>query len=214
MEPYLVKIETDNDIEDPSTFCSSWKHYSFHRHSKTKPEDIGLADYLDPKTNRPKVTDRKLATKLKNGLAWWLACYEHGNVRWMFSENLVPGTYCPWDTAVNAGLLVWEHKADEMGAKTRDKRGEDAMSFLKTYNDWVNGYGLYWLVNQGEEHIASCGGYYESDSDYVLSEIADAVGSNPFSLSGDEITQHYADELRKLIRSKGGQEVDGVLKEG
>jgi hypothetical protein len=57
----------------------------------------------------------------------------------------------PHDLEGPDGLLVWEHPAAEMGAKTYDERATDAQTCLDEYNKWANGdvYGYDLTAREG-----------------------------------------------------------------
>lgn len=200
-EPYVVKVETDPDVEDPSDHAGAWRLYSFNRRhaSFTDPESLGLGDALDPKTGDPKVVNPGLRTKLRVGLAFFLSYYEHGECSWFLKGEGRPGVEFRWDGNRNAGLLVWEHDPSEMGAKTHADRAKDAESFLDTYTDWCNGHGLYYSVEDSEGNlIDSRGGFYASDEEYVLREnVAPNLVGKTFTVAGD--AGHYESALRRYV---------------
>lgn len=127
----IVRLEYDHDAECPA----DWKLYSFgRRHTNfVSPEKLGLGLELEA-DGLPKVFDKKLRTKLKNGLAHWLSYYEHGSCWWGRKDGPVPaGVEFRWDGRRVAGLLVWEHAPRELGSKTYEGRCADADRFLATY---------------------------------------------------------------------------------
>lgn len=211
MTRLIVTIDYDGDLPDPSEDDGMWKLYSFcTRHSSFKePEELGLGRGLDPKTNCPKVNNPGLRQKLKVGLAFWLSYFEHGAS--MFFRK---GTQSPpdmqWDGNKNAGLLVWEHEPSDMGAKTYEDRAKDADAFLRIHNDWANGRGYYFSIEDEQgENIDSCGGYYDSDSDYMLDEIAHELIGHEFEVKGDA-GEHFEHKLRKKVKESESKKQEPV----
>lgn len=153
----FLEIFIDTDAENPSDMDGSWTFHSF------RSRDADTTDPLDffaetPKGMKPKGT---LSRKLNAGLAFLLDCYEHGDRAWSLASE---GMNCEWDTSGGAGLLIWTHKAGDMGAKTPKDRATDARNFLSAYNDWINGacYG-YTLTDEQGGDVDSCSGFIGSD---------------------------------------------------
>lgn len=123
-----IEINVDSDVESPSGQDGNWTHYSFsNRH----------VNYADPEkffpNGKPTIGLRR---KLKVGLAFLCDYHEHGLCKW---DRAASGHRDRWDSSPNAGLLVWEHKPDDMGAKTMEEREKDADAFLDQYTEWCNG---------------------------------------------------------------------------
>lgn len=118
--------------------------------------------------------------KLRAGTAFELDLYRHGNTYWH-----IAGTppYCRWDNSTKAGLLLWNHKVKDLGAKTVEDRRKDAVNCLNLYNDWANGnvYG-YHLTDEDGELDDSCGGFIGSDSgmveSYIVPTLKDYIEKN------------------------------------
>lgn len=184
-----VHIGYDSDLEDPSDWDGQWKLYSFNRRH---------ASFCDPGDLDHKTIKRKL----KSGLAFRLGYYEHGQCSWFLQGQGAAGTNCPWDSVDFAGLLVWEHKASDMGAKTLEDRAKDAAAFLETYTCWCNGEGYYYTIeDEFGETVDSCGGFYGNDTDYMLETIAEHVAGHEFEVEGDG-AEYLEHKLRKLAESK------------
>lgn len=177
-----ITVASDPDLENPAEFDGSWTPYSFGRqHASYKdPEALGLSLDRD-EDGKPKIMNPGLRRKLKVGLAFFLAYYEHGGCVWSLTGE---GPQCRWDSVRIAGLLVWEHKPGDMGAKTPEARAKDARAFLESYNAWSNGEGLGYAVESGVEcdhgdthweHIDSCWGYFPNDKDHVFDSILAAI---------------------------------------
>ena len=109
-----VTVEHDQDTDAPTEGDGNWSFYSFsRRHINFKhPEELDT---------------KEVRQKLRRGLAFVLSCYQHGGVQWWIKGEAGHPS-CPFDTADTAGLLVWEHPADHMGAKTIKARRADAAS--------------------------------------------------------------------------------------
>lgn len=178
-------IHVESDECDNPAHDDGWKPYSFNtRHESYKdPEDLGLS--LEMEDGRPKVLNKKLKKKLEAGLAFFLSYYEHGDCLWF-----LPGSYSPpdmqWDGNRNAGLLVWEHAASALGAKTYEDRVKDASGFLRTYTDWCNGHGFRYRIETayGEE-LDDCGWCYQTHIESYVSEIRAVVGQREYTVVGE-----------------------------
>jgi hypothetical protein len=185
----IVTLHYDRDIEDPSTYDGAWKLYSFNRRHRSNRE----ADQCFVENDEgDRVLRDDLQQKLAEGLAFLLDYYEHGGCAWSLSGG---GMQCQWDTARRAGLLVWEHKPEDMGAKTPEDRAKDAKGFLEVYNAWCNGEGYgYSIVERvtlpcghtEDKDLDSCFGFYGTDLDYFKSEIIAALdGETDIKLAGE-----------------------------
>lgn len=208
-----VRIETDSDLENPADFGHNWTPYSFgRRHTNYRdPESLGLSLERD-EHGTPKILNPGLRRKLEVGLAFFLSYYEHGNSVWSLRGE---GPQCRWDSVSVAGLLVWEHKPGDIGAKTREDRAKDAARFLETYTHWCNGEGLGYVVESGStcdkgdthwEHIDSCWAYFQNDVDYALEC---AYGAIPEARRGEEII--LAGDLGPHLETKWKAAIARVL---
>ena len=197
MSKYKVEINTDTDPECPADFDSAWRLYSFcSRHYNFKHPDELRVEVSRNQVGR--VKDRKLRDKLANGLAHWLGYFEHGASCWFRTEAPPLGVEFQWDGVRYAGLLVWEHPAKDLGAKTYEDRAKDADVFLRNYTDWANGDGLYYSIeDEFGETVDSCGGFFGSDYEYVLDRIAETVKGHEFTVSSEFI--HDDDAVRRCI---------------
>jgi hypothetical protein len=156
---WTLKLEYDSDLSKPDEdYDGQWTLYSFSpRHTSFKhPNEF---------FNEKGPISPGLRQKLKSGLAWVLSYFEHGDSMWMLADGPHPaGVEFQWDGTRFAGLLVWEHKASDMGAKTVEDRKKDAQSFLEIYNDWANGHGYYFAIeDENGKDVESCGGFYDSN---------------------------------------------------
>src|SRR6185437_5228951 len=119
----------DDSPECPmDAYDGQWRLYSFRRDSihRENPERFFP-------NGKPNIGLRR---KMQVGLAFLLDYFEHSLGRYDIAGT---GPNDQWDTSHNAGLLVWEHKPGDMGAKTYEARQKDAEAFLETYNNWMNG---------------------------------------------------------------------------
>lgn len=162
----IVTIKGDSDLECPSNFDGNWKLYSFNRrHSNSEtPDHFGLRMGRDGNIKAPVGLQRKLNV----GTAFMLDYYEHSGSVWSLHGE---GMQCKWDTSSYGGILIWEHKVSDMGAKTREARAKDAASFLETYNCWANGDGYGYTIEDEEgNEIDSCWGFYGNDVNYMIND--------------------------------------------
>lgn len=179
-----VKILPDeHQHESPSENDLSWKPYSFsRRHGNFKdPADLGFANPMDV----------GLRNKLRAGTAFVLGYFEHGRGMWHISGDIPMGTQGDyrWDGCNVAGLLVFEHDPNEMGAKTKEERKKDAEAFLEEYNAWCNGdiYG-YVVEDRDGEELDSCWGFI-GDMDYCRNQ-------------AKEMAEHHAKNAKPITRSR------------
>jgi hypothetical protein len=131
MPTYVVTVEHDPDCPSPSDCDCTWEVTSFNtrhasfKHPDTLHDDEGL---LLP----------EIASKLKDGLAFWLSYYEHGLCRWTTAGDRYPYTD-PWDGVRRAGIAIFNGEPDDIGAKTVEDRRKDCERFLEEYTSWCNG---------------------------------------------------------------------------
>lgn len=177
-EKIVVYVEPDYQVEDPSSY-DGWRVYSFGRSHH---------NYVDPYKFED---DEDLARKLKEGLAFKLSYFEHGQCEWSLSGE---GYQCRWDSVSFAGLLVWEEDEANLGPQTYEERQADARNFLKVYTEWCNGE-CYWYravkvrdcpscgqEEEEEDYYDSCGGFIGSEA--LLEGIKESLGEGPFEIRG------------------------------
>ena len=178
MADHVLRIEFYDSPECPMVWDGQWTLYSFNRNSihHADPEQF-VREWADGEATP---ADIGLRRKLGVGLAFWLQYYEHGLGQYDLKGE---GPQCRWDTAPLAGILVWENKPGDMGAKSYDERASDARAFLATYNNWMNGlvYG-YSLETPTGEHVDSCWGFYEPD--YLATAISSLKHGDRVKLKG------------------------------
>lgn len=188
----ILTLVRDSDLQNPSEFDGAWKLYSFSRRHR---------DHENPETffpnGKPTLAIRR---KLEVGTAFLLSYYEHSGSLWSLQGE---GPHCQWDTVDMAGILVWEHKPSDMGAKTREARAKDAQGFLDDYNDWANGYGYGYQIEEvvtlpcghtETNEVDSCYGFYSNQIDYMFENIRDALaGETDVTVKGDakDVMQSY-----------------------
>lgn len=170
MNRLTIRLEHDSDTENPLTECDGqWTLKDFTRDGDCTPEEVFTVQTGDYRT----IPNLGIRRKLKVGLAFMLDMYEHGGRAWSLRGQ---GYQCQWDTSRNAGVLVWEHKPGDMGAKSYSDRMKDAQGTLDTFNAWLNGDCVWFAVeNADEEWVDSCGGYIGPDYAYMFDEIRSAV---------------------------------------
>lgn len=183
----IVKIFHDEDAESPMEFDGSWTLYSFNRrHVNYKNPAAFFGDFGEP--------NDELKEKLNVGLAFILSYYEHGSCIW---SRQGMGQQCQWDTVGVAGVLVWEHKPDDL-AKTIEERAKDADIFLATYTAWCNGEVYGYSVEEEVkkpcghmeiEHGDSCYGFFGPDLAYMFDNIRDALGDDKTCKAGNELAR-------------------------
>lgn len=163
-----VEIYHDLDVENPCDEYSTWRLYSF------SPKHLS---YRDPDDFFPggKATP-ELGDKLKNGLAWILSYFEHGNCVWMLSDEprgILAGDW-RWDGVDVAGVLVWERPPGELGLQTKEERRAAAAAFAKIYTSWCNGETYYYNVTDSEgDEVDASGGFIGVD--HLISVLLDEL---------------------------------------
>jgi len=165
----IVTLSVDQGPIAPHKDCDGmWTPYSFNtNHNNFKhPNDPYLLISQDGTSGYP-----GLKLKLDEGLAFVLGYYEHGQCRWFVTGEGPPGSDCPWDGVSVAGVLIWEHDADDMGAKTYEDRKKDAARFLEIYTDWCNGSVYCIAVKKDGEEVDGCCGIFDSELDYYMKEM-------------------------------------------
>jgi hypothetical protein len=177
-----LTLHHDDSPTNPMERDGQWTLYSFNnRHNSYKDPD----KFLPPSIG--------LRRKLTAGLAFLLSYYEHGNCEWSLQDQ---GVQDRWDTVRCAGILIWEHPVDEMGAKTYEDRAKDANSFLETYTCWCNGEVYGYTIEEVTtcEHckqsvykdVDSCWGYYGTDITYMAECVRAALdGDTDVEITGD-----------------------------
>lgn len=185
---YILKIVNDDAPESPCDWCGAWSLISFDRRSSNYESPDNYARMSAAGEVVP--ANIGLRAKFAAGLAFFLDHYEHGE---RFYSLHGEGQRCRWDTSNYSGVLVWNHKPGDMGAKTFEARADDARKFLETYNAWANGwvYGFILETLDGE-HVDSCFGFYDAES------MAEHLGEN--LKPGDKVKA--AGDFPEFIESK------------
>jgi|SRR5262252_893237 len=195
-----VHLHHDQDCGNPLTDNDGmWTLHSFgRRHNNYKdPESLGLSLERDS-DGWPIVRNPGLRRKLAVGLAFFVSYYEHGNSLWFMPGC---GPSCPWDSVRCAGLLVWDHKPADMGAKTLEDRRKDAAGCLAEYSAWANGecYGFQVDDEEGND-LGGCWGFIGSTEGvkYMLEEVKDCIPAGAeVEVEGDAAYLADADDLAK-----------------
>ena len=201
----IINIWHDDNPEDPNE-CDGWKAYSFsRRHGNYKdPESI-----CDEDEDGESIPDKELQAKLDSGLAFFLDYFEHGQCMWSLTGD---GPQCRFDTTRQAGLLVWEHDEDDIGAKTVEDRQKDAKVFIERFTSWCNGEVFGYTIEavkkchacgQDEEveadfDLPSCGGYYPDDIDGMVIDMKDHIGSDWRDYEVTFKSDYGHDEIERL----------------
>jgi len=186
----VVRVQLDEDVESPMDQDGQWTLYSFSRKHKTyrDPESLGLGEL--EANGRPRILSLGLRRKLEVGLAHFVAYFEHGSCRWSLTNDPTRPN-CRWDSVSVAGLLVWENKPEDMGARTYEDRAKDAASFLETFTSWCNEDCYYYTIeDEAGEVVGSCGGYIGPDLGYLFDdafgELDEEQRKLPVEFPGDE----------------------------
>ena len=185
---FVVEVDYDQDAENPNDE-GDWKLVSFNpRHVNHEPHEKHF-DGLRPRPG--------LARKLKAGTAFLLDYFEHGMCRWSLHGE---GPRCRWDTATQAGLLLWTQPARNLGPKTYEERAEDARSYLERYTAWCNGECYQYTVYDWDgERLEGCSGFYDADS--LAESIEEDVGGFEVVLKGS-----LAEMVSGLLDNEVGEE--------
>lgn len=143
----VVSIHRDGEMHDPSAAGGDdgcWTIWTFNPKlvSFKHPSELHEVDGL--------------TKKLKEGLAFQLGCYEHGQTSWFIQGEGGPGADCQWDGTHFAGIAIWEEPEDHIGAKTYEARKKDCAAFLENYTDWDNGHGYGYSISVVED-CSKCG---------------------------------------------------------
>jgi len=186
----IVRLMHDDSPECPADFDGQWKVYSFsNRHKSYRNPDDFFTVKHDKHGDRVIIPRSPgLRRKLDVGLAFVLSYYEHGLCSWSRAGH---GPQCRWDNTPFAGLLVWEHKAKDMGAKTYEDRAKDADAFLEMYTNWCNGSVYGFSVEEEvtldcghteRRDLDSCFGFY--DAKYMAEEVRAIVQGDDVRFEG------------------------------
>lgn len=187
----IIKLAHDEFVPNPlEEFDGQWTHHSFSRKHTNYTDPETLLEMVDGEV---RALEPELQQKLDSGLAFILSCYQHSGTLWSIQGS---GPQCRWDTAQVAGLFVWEHAEEDMGAKTVEDRRKDAQLALDTYNAWCNGDTYYFEV---EEELTSacghkerrdiddgsCGGFVGPDLEYMAEAVRDIVQGDEARFEGN-----------------------------
>lgn len=125
MRNLTITINHEDDCPSPEEGDCNWKMISFiNRHASHQDAE----QYIKPNIG--------LRRKLEVGLAFYLDYHEHGNCVWCVSGHHHRDQ---WDSSPGAGIMIFQGKPGDMGAKTLEDRRKDADAFCEMYTDWCNG---------------------------------------------------------------------------
>lgn len=123
-----------------------WTVYSFVDGVCNRTRDLGREHFMPLSIG--------LRRKLEVGLAFTLGTCDH-------EFRIVPDA----DIEEAQGLMIWEHKPGDMGAKAFVYRQQDAQNELDEFNAWLSGdiyrYHL-WSNTKDPQYSSGCGGYYDA----------------------------------------------------
>lgn len=179
-----VRIEPDQDAENPTSWCQEWRIVSFNsRHCNFEHPD----NYMPVSIG--------LRRKLEVGTAFFLSYYEHGLCRWSLSGE---GSTCPWDSVGTAGIMLYDNPGN-MGAKDYEGRAKDARGFLETYTPWCNGDVWGYIIEDADgETLDSCWGYCGMDD--ATEQAKAAAEYESAQLAKEAQAEASADELEASRR--------------
>jgi len=189
-----VKIAHDHDTQSPNSEGpgedGEWTIISFSNRHINYEDPYNYFNFDNGSLNP--ITD-ELKQKLENGHAHLLDYFEHGLGKWSRHGH---GPQCQWDNAQYAGLLVWNHKPEDMGATTYEDRAKDADNFLERYSDWCNG-NCYGYIITKINHCDSCGQEHDSE------ELDSCWG-----FIGDDIEHGIAEALNYILKDYPDAEIE------
>jgi hypothetical protein len=207
-----VRIEQDQDPIAPWDCDGQWTFKSFLDRDDDRFEYMSVS-YSEPlgkvvatRPSRAIVSPANIGLRRKFavGLAYWLSVYRHSGEHWFISSER-PWFADKWDTSVYAGILIWEHKPEDMGAKTKEDRQKDAQGYLDQLNQYFNGevYGV--TVKETDypgEVYESCWGFYSKEE--VIDFVLDCVkpGDNILKVTGDCARLLDAEEIIVAMEKK------------
>lgn len=113
---------------------------------------------------------------IKTGKAWFLDHYVHSGEVWSFHGE---GPQCRWDTAKNAGMLVYI--CEDYEYPSREELKKAARQVLKEYNEWANGevYGWEFILEDGTSD-GGCG--FIVGLEWLIDTIRDEIGDEPYEI--------------------------------
>lgn len=163
-----ITLQPDSDVECPIGESGDAREriVTFNRRHSTY---VDPEEFFDDYGNLKIGIRRQLETKT----AFIISCYEHGAVQFGLQGEVHS---CPWDTAQVAGIY-WLPSDVPMAERERYARAA-----LERYTEWCNGWCFWFMVEEVREeqvgptrrleetHLDSCGGFFNSDKDHVLTE--------------------------------------------
>ena len=151
-------VLNDESPEDPHEWAGQWLLKQFNSR-KYHYADVNDMSYVDD--DGMLRWNEDIAAKMRVGLAFEVSYFEHGQCRWGVKGMLAGMPDAMWDGVAVAGVLVWGHNENDMGAKTVEDRKKEAEQFLETYTAWCNGDVYGYRIEDGDgEMLDSCYGYY------------------------------------------------------
>lgn len=172
--PYKVEIQWSDCDEIEDLVGDLWTLHSFStRHGNFKhPENLGLGPPNED--GNLTTTNQAIRNRLKSGTAFICSCYQHSGTEWGLKGEV---HQCRWDTAQNAGLLVFNGKPKEAG-KDFAERELHARSWLARYTEAIGGQVYHYVVTDLDtmEVVDSCGGFLHSDFGLLLMDLVDTCG--------------------------------------
>ncbi len=208
--PLIVNIAHSDSPESP---CANdgWKVHTFARHKFITDVDPDLyVKKYNRSTGEITPANIGLRRKLEVGLAFWLGCYEHGEIQWALRGEQQS---CQFDSTGLAGIIVWEDQPGDLGPKDYAGREADARKFLDTYTKWCNGHvNDVWIDDASGERVES---FFECyDEKAMFEEIEGVVKDRPVVVRGDGawMVKYHGDKLNILKDGEVlGLDTDGTV---
>jgi hypothetical protein len=164
------------DPEDDPSCPNDWGHWKFVSFQTRDPDSIRgeRENYL---TEDGEPINGALAMQLKHGTAFKVDLYRHSADAWSLHGEGVP-------KGVLSGILIWNAKPRQMGAKTYKERAAQARNFMDYITKWVNGWvHCYLLTDENNPSFEHRGGDIY-DPEEMAEEIRAIVKGRDLKISG------------------------------
>lgn len=179
---YTIKIILDPDPENPRDYDNLGTMVCWHRrynlgdqHNHNDPRDL-LIDLSQSSVDTDLSMKDLFARADKHAVILPLFLYDHSGI----TMNTT-GFHCPWDSGQVGYVYVTledirkEYGATRVSKVLRERVAKHLRQEVETYDHYLTGNCYGFVVEKGEEEVASCWGFLGDYDAYCLEEAKASV---------------------------------------
>jgi hypothetical protein len=169
---HKVSIHYDEDAESPRTWDNLGTMVAFHSRYNLGDEDHGY-------TQEQAVEMWEKRELYEDFFILPLYLYDHGGIMMSTKRDFL--FRCPWDSMQVGLIFVHRKKALEWFQRKRMSKKLTELIYrclaaeVQTYNQYLTGSVLGYVIEREGEHVDSCWGYYGDPEEHMQPEIESII---------------------------------------